>query len=97
MACHDPVEARQLIHALRLADVGEWFQYRCIDGVMHWRRGHAAGCALLSAIWLHRLLAAPCELLGHTLRVEFAPLRVLLRALMANTAYPPFFGVEASM
>jgi len=67
-----------LNYALRLADVGEGLQYRCVDGVTDWWRGHAAGCsgAGLSpaAIWLHRLLGALCELLGYASRVEFATL-----------------------
>ena len=52
--------ARRLICALRLADVGEGLQYRCVDGVGDWRRGHAESWSALglspAAILLHRLL-----------------------------------------
>ena len=79
-----------LIYALRLADIGEGLQYRCVDGVGDRRRGHAASCVRwsLSCGNLLAPLGALCELLlTHALRVEFALLSVRLRASRSTPSY----------
>ncbi len=65
------------VFAGRLADVGEGLQYRCVDGVMHWWRGHAAGCSagsLPRQFGLHRLLSAAVNCSATLFASVFAPL-----------------------
>ncbi len=68
-----------MVYALRLADVGEWFQDRRVDGVLDRRRGHAAGAVLSLP---RQVPLALCELvvLGHALSEPFAHYMALMEA-----------------